>query len=457
MSDEESIAFFTNITGDGILVTYEENTNPFRLVPDEELISARRENNKRNLEAQVVNRHMTLVQRNDNISPRVPPCDTRATRLSRSALSQKPADSPRAPKKRERTTTMKELMQEKREIYKLQLFIDQKKKEMKDLVRTQKREESKLLIEEQSINEMSDKYKLYSVQIEAAVAKRKRFAEDAARQAQKLSRKLHDTRSEYETLQSDIVKNEGVLEKYQLYYDFLKLFVEPGTNVMDKFKHINDLLDELHRFENENLFIIEHYEHLKSLLTVHTSDDTEEYAKIKVSIQRAQQEIDSIISVPEFVVNATKQKEIAAETENELSHLTVLVKKTYESCFGPAVDMSPLIMLEKIENKLDAMYRLEEYVSEEFVNLKKAAQLKERREIRRQEKQEKAELEQQRKHEQAIERAIKPIPRKYGRPIYKRVTLNKVKHHDDEKIKMRQLEAQREFELLYEDENHDII
>ena len=66
----------------------------------------------------------------------------------------------------------------------------------------------------------------------------------------------------------------------------------------------------------------------------------------------------------------------------------------------------------------------------------------------------KAEMEQQRKIEQAIERAKRPIPKRTGRPTLDRILPIKIVKPDDELIKMKEYEARKERELLYGNDDY---
>ena len=159
---------------------------------------------------------------------------------------------------------------------------------------------------------------------------------------------------------------------------------------------------------------------------------------------------NSIEKVKPFEGNFTPaQEKLIDSMESELHHITELIKKTYSKCISQDTDLKPIRMLERIENKLENMYMLLVYVDTDFIAEKQAIKLRIRRDLQRQQKQERKELEQKMKMEQAIERAKKPIPQKVGRPINHRIIPIKAKIHDDEKIKAKLREIERERNLLY--------
>jgi hypothetical protein len=82
------------------------------------------------------------------------------------------------------------------------------------------------------------------------------------------------------------------------------------------------------------------------------------------------------------------------------------------------------------------------------------AKLKERRELQRLERQAQKEAEQQRKVQQAIERARKPIPRKFRRaPIVERIIPLKGKVRSSEQAILKRIEEERLERLLFEDDD----
>ena len=77
---------------------------------------------------------------------------------------------------------MHEFVDEKREIYRLQLFIDKKNRDISKFSRNIETNDRKLQEAETKIKTLSDQYKMTTIQMEAAVARSRKLADAAARQ-----------------------------------------------------------------------------------------------------------------------------------------------------------------------------------------------------------------------------------------------------------------------------------
>jgi hypothetical protein len=259
------ILSLTDVSGDGVRLCYDTEGNPFSVPSAKQLFTDRRSINSRHREESETARHRTLIERTAQTRPRVPPCETRATRLSRSAtrcdLSAAPIEGPG-----ERQATMHEFREDKRDIYKIQLFLDRKNREMRHLEKQQRREEQELAAAIQQISGVDETYKKRQTMVEAAVAQHRRAADTA-------SRKRHESESLYRTalqdterLRADIYRNEEEVATMRLYKKFLQRFIPGNGAVREYFHNPRVLVEELHRIEKVNLSLIQHCKHIDSLL-----------------------------------------------------------------------------------------------------------------------------------------------------------------------------------------------
>lgn len=574
-SDEEAIAYFTDLAGDGVRIDYSTDGNPFRFKVGDELFQDRQQTNQRLKLEHESTKKFTLIQRTEMTRPHVPPCETRATlihssqsgrqrpfssisSLSRrsinsqiqsdtvsntqsqskdgsttesieSALSSLPfskrkgriqnqkfrpksvqskrssrknnnikinientdnsssndksinlnlpgsldllllsplsssrtttldssrktasQDQQQQPRKRERKLTMHEFVDEKREIYRLQLFIDKKNKDISNFSRNIETNNRRLQETETKIKNLSDQYKMTSIQIEAAVARSRKLADAAARETSLRKKELLRYKANCDMLESDIIKKEALLESYQLYKQFLTIFVPENSTIENYFTSPKILIDELEKIETDNLFIIQECDHIIDNLKRLAKSVKKELKTTDELSNAAIERLESIEKVEPSDFSLTQAQEKSMnEMEDELYHISELIKKTYFNCLSHDTDIKPITMLERIENKLEKMYMLLVYVDPEFIEEKQAIKLRIRRDLQRKLKQEKQELEQKLKTEQAIERAKKPIPQKVGRPVNQRIIPIKAKIHDDEKEKAKLREIERERNLLY--------
>ena len=85
MDEEESIAHLMGLAGDGVAISYSTSGNPFQwsesVTRSPEAIA---ENRRYAMEFDRSNRR-SLLQRTDELRPKLPPCITRATKVSQSA------------------------------------------------------------------------------------------------------------------------------------------------------------------------------------------------------------------------------------------------------------------------------------------------------------------------------------------------------------------------------------
>lgn len=415
-----------------------------------------------------------MIQRSSMVRPRVPACETRATRVIRTSMGSRPrsrdpetcrsvletgrsVENPVAARKpRERKKTMNEFCEEKRYIYKLQLFIDRKLKELRSLEQEQQRTEKEYSDRSQQIDDLADEFKRATIQIEAAVARHRKLADMAARTTIEQKNTLKQSLQETQMLKSDIVKNEEAKETMTRYREFLEVFCPEDIELMKYFDRPDVLLEELHQIENQNLFIIQHCQHIEDMIAVFTKPHLDSIAEVDLTNEQLKSVRKEIIEVAEFVGKFTPiQQKGLDEMDREYDTVLGLVKNCFESCFKlEKADLRPLVMLERIENELERMYLLEDRVAPEFMAYKKGIQDKEKREIQRKQKQAQQEAEQQRKIQQALERAIKPTYHRYGRAVVPRVIPVKEKKKDlSEKEKQRLWEEAQEQKLLFEEDD----
>lgn len=455
MDDYESISQLMGLEGDGEPIDYGANGNPFSSHPSEK--SSASTNLKHNP-------NLTLLQRVNKMHPHMPPCVTRATRLTQSAKLttsnlqsfQSPnvfsrVESREAPVGHHRKQLMSEFINEKREIYLYQLFIDFKRKEIQRFYREQVTQERLATEREKEIQEETEALKSSTNQLESNLARMKSRAERAAQERSRLQKALKTVGQDISLLKSDISKNEDMLEAQRPYLYFLELFVPIGMSVLEYYR--NDpkiLLENLEKIEYENLFIIQQYQRMEEFLNNKKNIFDKSFKDTLVQHHEVLMSLENLETVEEFPksFSKTQQKEIN-DNESELHRLNVYVTQTYESCYKEAADITPIAMLERIENSMERMANQCSLVTPEFLEMKKQAKEEARRLQMRLEKQEKSKRDQQAKIMMTIERAKKPIPRRTGRPINGRILPIHAKKIDEKVILKKLAEQQMEEKLLF--------
>ncbi|OHT05046.1 hypothetical protein TRFO_06029 [Tritrichomonas foetus] len=396
---------------------------------------------------------ISISPRSNSPSNDRPNINMAQTHQTRSRSTNSNASSYSQPRQRPRHQIMSEFIQQKREVFLFQLFINRKKSEISRFAREETTQEKKLKEEEIKISEEIEMYKRSTVQLEAALARSRHQAEIAAQMHSTLIKNLHHSETNISLIKSDISKNEDLLETYRPYLNFLLKFIPDDMTVFQFFKDPSTLIEELHRIENENLLLIKYCQHFEQVFSNGVANIDQKLIEALKEEEKVIKNIQSIETVDDYSGELSKrQKETQEEKEDQLKHLSGLIRKTYIKCFGVDADIGPLPMLEKIENQFENMFAKIKMVDPEFLAMKKAIKDAQRREKQRKERNEKREMEQQRKIENAIERAKRPIPRKTGRPMNSRLLPITIIKPDDEAIKMKKYAEMKELELLFGEE-----
>jgi DNA-binding transcriptional regulator GbsR (MarR family) len=259
---------------------------------------------------------------------------------------------------------------------------------------------------------------------------------------------------EAESIRSAIVIHEGNLETRQRYERFLMLFCPEELELLEYFSAPEVLVQDLHRIENENLFLLERCEHLQNILGGVLKPIQDGLETEAVQEARAKQDLTQILKVERALqpVRGLSQRQVD-EIESEYARVVRLVEHASATCFGGETELSPMAVLEQFQSEFERLFRLEAMVQRAVLEDKQAAKQKERREAQRKSKQAQFDLEQQKKLQQARERAAKPIPQKFKRPVVPRMVPVTEKLSRSELDSLKKREERRLERLLYTDED----
>ncbi|KAH0795208.1 cilia- and flagella-associated protein [Histomonas meleagridis] len=421
--DDEEIHEYMDISNGGVTVDDNKTGNPFLLQPTKELfLNSKFYNRKSQIKKDRIQRS-SLVERSVPIKPTFFSCETRSTQI-RSSLRKNRSNSitvtPRSissihPK--ERKLTMNEFVQDKREIYQLQLIIQKKKREALTLLHAQSKQDKALQSKEAKINESNNQFKSQTHKIESLVATERSTANSTTRsiiskqsELKKLTLQLESLRSEHDTKTSTI-------ELYKRYKSFIRIFSPQCLNSP------HELVDALERMQEENLLLINIFNNAENSASVRALPLIQTNSYVSSELQRAE---NRKIDFPEEnnFSNSIKSEEMELEiVENELHKIGKIVAQTYEKCFGDNAqkEMSTQSLLERIERKLEEMIQVEKYIDPIFAKEKRDAKAEERKEENRKKQAEKRQEEHRKKVERTMKRAATPIPKKEKRPIAKRM------------------------------------
>ena len=435
--------------------------NPFIMPEGSDRFQYREEENQRQRAELATFHRMSLVQRTDMLTPRIPPCISKATMKVHEPGRTRAAVAPRArpdvvkPVQPEAPNTAKnmrmtEFVAQKREIFLVQLLIERKTKEMTRLENEMRAEEHQLLETENSLAETSNQYKMATAQAEASLARARKAVEAATKNRVELQKEYKLLQQTSSIIHTEISKNRDTLESYRQYFEFLKTITPEGRKMEDFYASPKLLETEMDNLEKENLFLIDQYEALKIDLEKGENRESEMLSETNEQLKKVQARlahVPKVEEIPEIPEEADHQASEALD--KELETLNNLIKHTYLSCFHAEANISAMMMLERIENALEGLYEQMEYVDPEFAGAKQKKKDYERAEERRAEESRRKEAEQRMKIEHALERATRPIKKRTGRPIMRRMLPIKIVDQDDEQYRAYLKEQQRIETLLY--------
>ena len=342
-----------------------------------------------------------------------------------------------------------EFIQQKREIYHVQMLMDRKNYEIQRLNKQIAIEEANLLEQEQNIEESSQSYKIQNAKVEADLARARKRMEEASRKKVAATKNLRLFKQQVEIMKAEISKNLDLLDEYQSYKIFLESITPQGRDTEQYFTDPANLMIELEVVEKDNLFLIQQCQVLQDMQTRGKKTIKEEIESTDIMIEKAQNNLYTVEEVPPFDSSQINIEDRQDEVESQLKHFAKLVNNLHIRCYKKESNISTMGILEKIENDLEDMYKTIDMIDSKFVSEKQSNIDKRRREQQRKDKLEKQALEQKMKTDQALKRATQPIKKQTGRPLYERTSPVKIRKTNDAKLLAQKIEQQRVDTLLY--------
>lgn len=458
IDDPHSPSFLQDFSDNTFLKTFDRSPNPFHLPDESQILGFKEfERNKISIRRKEI-RSMSLIQRADIQKPAIPPCllnksvlATKHHPISQSALSTSKVLRDKRENEHQKSMRISDFIQNKREIYILQLLIDKKKEEIQKIYNRMDQAEKDLIKRDEDIDISSEEVKLKNTESEANLARAKHKMEEKARRKVELQRELKQVTLNVNMINSEIYKNEEQLESFREYNDFLQKLTPEGENTLDHFNDPSVLLNEFEEIKEFNLLLIQDCQYYEQIYNRGIKNVNKKKEITDGYIQSVQDQIDSLeVVTPSTNENDTELNQKDFDIKNdEYIRLAKLIERTYINCFGQTADVPPVGMLERIENQLEDFYKRIDLVDPHFAHSRQALKDKQRRDKLRREKQERQAAEQRLKMEQAIERANKPIKKKSGRPLMERTTIKKNEKKTDYKLLREMKEKQRFDGLLY--------
>lgn len=344
---------------------------------------------------------------------------------------------------------LNDFIEQKREILKVQLLIDRKNKEIERINQQRKAENAVFNDQMSKIAETKNQYKMTINQLEADLQRHRKAADAATKNKSELQANLKAKKTKLLAVENQISTNLEDVRRYRSYRDFL----DKITVNIDKTKlkgNPQAILDELEYLENENLFLFEKCFELSndkdSLISSLNAEISKAVSESQEMTNNAEKLSNTEIPIIDTHIKLFDSAEVQ-EIDTELQKLTVIIRNAYTDCFGKAADISPLMMLHRLETELEYLYKQSLQLPEKEIIEKQNAKEKERREKQRIEKQMQQILEQQAKNDAAIARSKMPVKKRTGRPLIERKIPIKVKRQ----VNKKNLDEEYQERLLFGD------
>jgi hypothetical protein len=280
-----------------------------------------------------------------------------------------------------------EFIDQKRQIFQVQLFVDRKKKEMERIEQQERTESDFITTQTPKLIDFENTCRLNRSQADGEMIRAKRAMDLAVRRRGDLSHELRIKRAAVDALESDIFTMEERVESLRKFDQFLCRFDESMTR-SELYQNPSLLLDEIALLETEKLRLFERCDELgseqeRTLQTLNRgiAEAEQESAEIQTREQR----------LPTVEVIDTRALPVARDTENAdrvLTMLTRLVDTYFHNCFKKSADIGALMMLERMEVELEQMYVTVSKLSPQYLMEKQTEIDRSRREEQRRQKQE---------------------------------------------------------------------
>jgi hypothetical protein len=365
-----------------------------------------------------------------------------------------PAESPHDA----RRVPLSDFINQRREVFFVQLMINRKRGEQQRLEAEIRAEEQQLHENEGLLSETSNQFTMTSAQGEAALKRANKASDAALKKRKELQQEFHLAINDLQLIRSEISKRREKLAVYRSYREFLESISPAHAPVEELFKHPSALMDEMDLLERRNLFLLSHYQTLFEQSDAGVSVVKKDLVEAESNLSRLEGKA-SMVPVVEPIQYKLREGNLkeAQEIENELQELEVGITRTYVHCFGPGQSVASLTMLERIENALEALFMRIQLVNPTYLHTKQKKQDEIRLEQHRLDMQAKKDAEQKLKYDQAVERAQMPIKRRTGRPCLERTLPLIINREDPELARAAQRERERLETLLYGEESEEQV
>jgi hypothetical protein len=347
---------------------------------------------------------------------------------------------------------MGDFIQQKRDIYLVQMLINGKNQELRNTQKTMQAEDNNAIQREADLQATALRYKIENGEREARLTRQRKACDIAAGNRVAITKEWKRATISVARIRSEIASNLETLDSYRMYRDFMNALLPEEKTTEEFFTSPKIVLNEMAEMARTCYHILERCQYLNDRIERATEylnarmDDTETAI---VAIEDKFQELTGQeLDETQFTFRSHKRFE---KLDNELARVTNLVKGLYGRCFGRSSDISALGMLQRLEAQMEEYFRTAAKIDPAFIAEQEAIKIRLRREEQRRVKQEKQEQDAARKREQAMERASKPIKKHEGRPLVPRQVPIKHEKNEEERLRALRREQERMEKLLFGD------
>ncbi|KAH7429117.1 hypothetical protein KP509_09G031700 [Ceratopteris richardii] len=373
---------------------------------------------------------------------------------------------------------MAEFIAKKREIFLVQMSLDNKRAEIRKLEERAYQREEALRKSEQMLVEDTAQFEAFLKQNDEKVQEALKKAEQQTKLKQDKLADIKRLNANMATVKKDLNKFQEQLDECKKYKDFIlsltpKEWLEANSNPIAElgknkndanessaigsegeetdtvpmepmyFQSPNQLLEIFRDLEEKNLLLMQESQDIETSLEELKSKFNDIKIKNEAKITNLKSQLQSILMAikTEEDRQTSLQKKTNVNTIDKkfdvsFDELAAKVSEVYVRC-GLEDDPSigTLQKLTSIEAKLEESILALQGIPADFIEQTEKSREKQRRLALREEKMEKQRIEQEKRAERSLERAHAPIPRKTGKPIMFRSHLFKKKKRQVTEVK----------------------
>ena len=429
--------------------------NPFTLPPESDIFKLSEFQWKKENGMKKKFRHLSLIQRADLQKPPIPTVMTKSTQLAQSGKRILFSDTSRSissqshDKIRGTQLRVNDIVNQKRDIYIMQMLIDRKNIEIKKINHTMNLSEKELIEKNKKIDQLQSDYKIMNAQNEARLAKARKNMEKATRLKVYTQKQYNSLRNSVNHWLSEVAKNMNLLDTYRRYDEFLKDMTPRGYETFEYFKNPQVLIDDFATLEEANRSLFQDIQYYENIVKRDEEKFATKCGKVDESITMMKNQISKIPTVTPFPNPSESHYKEFDDKTKELDYFSNIIRNTYIKCLNKEDNVTSKVMINRINDRFEEFYRQISSMDHTIVMAQLIEKDKKRCEELKLKQQAAKEAETKIKMEIALQRANRPVKKRNGRLLYPKVPIIKNENKNDMRLLRLMKERQRMNEFLY--------